>query len=176
MAELDHPRIKLVTHLKVHNLDDLLDWEQKYLNQGFEGIMLRSLGGIYKMGRSTLNQGILLKLKRFADAEATIIGFQERMKNMNEQTRDNLGNAERSSHKENMIPEGTLGAFKVKSEIFEKEFTVGSGLNNEERQEIWDNQEKYLGQTLKFKYFAYGDYDQPRFPIYLGIRPLEDMS
>lgn len=172
---LNHPRVKLVEHRIVTTIEELLTWEQKYLDEGFEGIMLRSLNGIYKHGRSTLNQGTLLKLKRFADAEATIIGFVERMKNMNEQTRDKLGHAERSSHKENMIPEGTLGAFRVKSEVFKEVFTVGSGLNDEERQEIWDNCDKYLGQTLKFKYFDYGDYDQPRFPIYLGIRAQEDI-
>ena len=174
VATLSHPRIKVVIHPQALSLKDLLHWESKYLELGFEGIMIRSLYGEYKLGRSTLNQGILLKLKRFADSEAVIVGFVERLKNMNEQTRDELGYAERSSHKENMFPEGTLGAFRVKSEIFKEYFTIGSGLTDEERQHIWDNQEKYLGQTLKFKYFNYGNYDRPRFPTYQGIRYLED--
>ena len=176
VAALNHPRVQLVEHVVIDNIQEMLALEEKYLKQGYEGIMLRSMDGTYKYGRSTLNQGILLKYKRFVDAEGTIIGFVERMKNNNVQTRDNLGAAKRSSHKENMIPEGTLGAFEVKSELFTDEFTVGSGLNDEERQEIWDNQEMYLGRTLKFRYFDYGGYDQPRFPIYIGIRSQEDIS
>jgi len=176
VAQLNHPRIKLVKHEMIGQSEELVCYEADQLELGYEGVMIRSLDGPYKYGRSTLKEGTLLKVKQFREDEATIIGFVERMKNCNEQTRDLLGNAERSSHKENMMPEGTLGAFRVLCDLFHDEFTVGSGLNDAERQKIWDNQSEYLGKTLKFKHMTYGGYNQPRFPIYKGIRDKEDMS
>jgi DNA ligase-1 len=173
---LNCPHIKLVEHTEIPDSEELGAFEALCLHQGYEGVMIRSLDGPYKYGRSTLKEGTLLKVKQFREDEATIIGFVERMKNCNEQTRDLLGNAERSSHKENMMPEGTLGAFRVLCDLFHDEFTVGSGLNDAERQKIWDNQAEYLGKTLKFKHMTYGGYDQPRFPIYKGIRDKEDIS
>jgi DNA ligase-1 len=171
---INHPRIKLVKHEIVLSPSELSHFEELFVLRGFEGVMVRSVDGPYKYGRSTLKEGTLLKVKRFVDAEATIIGFQELHRNCNEQTRDNLGHAERSSHKENMMPAGTLGALEVMCDTFKEPFTIGSGLDDATRQKIWDNKADYIDRIVKFKYMAYGGYDQPRIPIYLGIRDADD--
>src|SRR4029078_1438409 len=83
-----------VVHVDIPDLKHLLDFEERMLEVGYEGIMLRDPLGQYKCGRSTENEGILLKLKRKMTSEASVIGFQERMHNANELKTDNLGYAE----------------------------------------------------------------------------------
>jgi len=45
----------------------------------------------------------------------------------------------------------------------------------EERQEAYQNADKHIGDWLKVKFFELTDDEVPRFPVGLGIRPLEDM-
>jgi len=45
----------------------------------------------------------------------------------------------------------------------------------EERQESYKNADKHIGEHLKVKFFELTDDNIPRFPVGLGIRPLEDM-
>ena len=158
----------------VNSPEEVQEMEAGFLAMGAEGVMLRSPEGRYKQGRSTLKEGILLKVKQFVDEEATIIDFEEKMHNTNEATVGELGQTKRSSHQENMIPCGTLGALVVHSEKWGS-FKIGTGFNDQQRQEIWDNKEKYDGQLVKFKYFAVGIVDKPRFPVYIGIRHEDDM-
>lgn len=158
----------------VNSPEEVQELEAGFLAMGAEGVMLRSPEGRYKQGRSTLKEGILLKVKQFVDEEATIIDFEEKMHNANEATVGELGQTKRSSHQENMIPCNTLGALVVHSEKWGS-FKIGTGFNDEQRQEIWDNKDKYDGQLVKFKYFAVGIVDKPRFPVYIGIRHEDDM-
>lgn len=154
----------------VFNLDQLKEYEEFCLKLCCEGVMLRHPQSGYKYGRSTWKQHWLLKLKRFQQDEAIIIGFEEEMMNMNKQKVSELGLKKRSSHKANMKPKGRLGALVVKSKKYKKEFTIGGGFDTAEREEIWNNQKKYMGKLVTFKYFAYGDYDVPRHPTFIGIR------
>lgn len=158
----------------VSNAEELIQMEEDFLAIGAEGVMVRSTLGKYKQGRSTLKEGILLKVKRFTDEEALIIDFEEKMHNANEATVGELGQTKRSSHQENMIPCGTLGALVVHSEKWGS-FKIGTGFSDQQRQEIWDNKEKYDGKLVKFKYFAVGVKTLPRFPTFVGIRHEDDM-
>lgn len=177
MAE-DNDFIKVVPHIEVTTMDQLTEWEQQFLAQGYEGAMLRHPHGPYKFGRSTEREGWLIKVKRFGDDEAMIVGFDEQMRNDNELTRDNLGRAKRTSHKENKTAKGTLGSLKVvgiTGPYKGVEFDIGTGFDDGERQFIWDNQVQFRNKVVKFKYFPSGSKDKPRFPTYLGLRDKEDM-
>jgi DNA ligase-1 len=109
------------------------------LAEGHEGIMVRSPDGPYKHGRATFKEGYLTKIKPFEDAEATVVGFEERMHNANEAKTNALGRTERSSHKENLVPMGTLGALVVKNEKLwpGKTFNIGTGFTDAQRAELW---------------------------------------
>ncbi len=170
------PFVQYVVHVTASNERELDKIEDVAVNKGYEGIMLRDPNGRYKFGRSTAKEGILLKVKRFADTEATIVGFEERMHNANPATTDALGHTERSSHKENMIGRGDLGAIRVKCDLFGSEFNIGSGFDDAMRKEIWDNRDSYIGRAAKFKYQTAGMKDVPRFPVFLGFRHEGDMS
>lgn len=161
---------------RVESLEELLSFETVALDSGFEGVMLRSPEGKYKQGRSTLKEQILMKLKRFQDDEAIVVGFEEKMHNTNEAKKDNLGHTERSTSKEGLVPAGTLGALQV--ELFKDRsvsFNIGTGFDDKWRKEIWDNQEKYLGKIVKFKHFVVGSIDRPRFPSFQSFREEDDL-
>ncbi len=45
------------------------NFESQWLEQGYEGVILRDPNGLHKAGRSTVNEGGLLRIKRFLDFE-----------------------------------------------------------------------------------------------------------
>ena len=156
----------------VRNLQELEALELAWLDEGFEGVMLRTIQGEnsrYKFGRATAKSQTLLKVKRFTDSEFKVIGFQERMHNGNEATKDALGHTERSSHKENKTGRGDLGALVLET-ADGREFNCGSGFTDEERATIWNNRDQYIGRLAKVKHFEVGVKTLPRFPIFLGFR------
>jgi DNA ligase-1 len=167
----EETRVKLLPQAKIENPEQLADFEQAHVDTGFEGIMVRSQLGPYKYGRSTLKEGYLLKYKRWVDAEAFIVGFEEKYHNANELQRDERGYAKRSSHQANMVPMGTLGAFLVE-DAEGKPFRVSPGiLTHPERQEVWDNREKYLKRCITYKTFKQtGVKDKPRFGNFRAFR------
>lgn len=164
-----------VVPVELHNRVALEDYEKDCVEEwGFEGIMIRSGKGPYKFGRSTVKQGYLLKLKRFQDSEATIIGFVEMMHNTNEKVKDERGHSKRSSKKEGMVPAGVLGAFIVQTESGQK-FNLATGLTAENRAEYWKIKDTMLGKSVKYKFQEEGAKNLPRFPVFIGIRHPDDM-
>jgi DNA ligase-1 len=171
------PWLVSVPYFLADNIDMFLKLEQVFLADGYEGIIVRDPDGPYKCGRSTLKQGWLLKLKSEDDSEAEIIGFEEMLINENEQERDELGYAKRSTAKAGQVPGGTLGKFLVRDIHTNIEFSIGTGrgLTAALRQDVWDNQDKYLGKLVKYRYQDVGVKEKPRCPSYQGFRHPEDL-
>lgn len=170
-----HVRV-LSAPVRVENKEELKELERTWVeDMGYEGVMLRDPKGTYKMGRSTLRQNIILKVKRFIDAEAVIIDFEEEMFNGNEAEKDAFGRTKRSKVKENLVPKGTLGALVVHSKDG-VEFKIGTGFTAEQRKEIWENRWDYIGKFVKFKSMEFGVKDAPRHPVFLGFRHEDDIS
>lgn len=164
--------VEVVEHTLVESEAELLEYEGRMLSAGFEGLIMRDPVGRYKQGRGTWREGLIYKLKRFEDAEATVVDFQEQMTNFNELKRDALGYAERSTVRDNMFAANTLGAFVV--DLGGLEVTVAPGaFDHDERRRIWLNRERYEGRTLKFRFFGRGVKDLPRFPRAVGFRDME---
>lgn len=148
----------------------LLALEEQYLAEGYEGVMLRHQRGPYKHGRSTEKEGWLLKLKRFDDSEAVILDTYELMHNANEATQNELGYTERSSHKAGMVGKGILGGLSVRDVYSGVEFDIGTGFDQATREALWKQRDQLPGQVIKYKFFASGVKDKPRFPVFLGFR------
>ena len=166
--------IRVLTGLIMNNSEELSLYEKSAIDVGYEGVMVRSLSGEYKYGRSTAKQGILGKVKRFSDYEALVTGFEEKMHNTNEAKTNELGRTQRSSAKEGLVGADTLGSLTVQKDGIV--FNIGSGFNDEQRKEIWENQDKYIGKLAKYKCFdVQSGYDAPRFPIFLGWRHEDDV-
>lgn len=160
--------------VNIQTLDDLLRHEEAALVAGYEGLILRDPEAPYKMGRSTVKEGYLLKLKRFLDAEAVVIGFEERMHNGNQATINELGRTKRSSHKAGKVGRSDLGALVVRNGEGVT-FNIGTGFTDDERRRIWESRDQYLGQFAKYKYFPIGVKEAPRHPVFLGWRDVRDM-
>lgn len=163
----------------VHNMEDLLSYEEKLLSEGHEGVILRRGDTLYKHGRGTPKQGQLIKKKQFVDTEGTVIGVHELMHNGNPATINALGYTEHSGHKAGLVPMNTLGALEVVCEFQgrpSESVRIGSGFTEEMRRSLWARKDDLIGQTVKFKYFPIGVKDKPRFPIFLGFRDRDDMD
>lgn len=135
----NRPRFaEVLHHYRCHGASHLIDELARIEALGGEGLMLREPGSRYEAGRSST----LLKLKRFHDAEAQVIGHQ----------------AGRGRHKGRLgallaiLPDGT-------------EFAVGSGLSDAER----DNPPA-VGSTITFRYQEMTDGGVPRFPTFVRLR------
>lgn len=156
-----------------YTMQDLAELEAMFLDEGYEGVMVRKPEGRYKYGRSSVKECLLLKVKRFVDDEATVIGYGEMQHNNNEAKTDELGRTKRSSHAAGKSAAGVLGYLIVTSPTF-GEFEVGGGFTAEERAELWANREALLGSIITFKYFPIGTQEKPRFPTFKGFRhPLD---
>lgn len=162
------PRLVHVQQTQIDNEEQLLDYEAQCLKDGWEGVMVRDPDAHYKFGRSTTKEGILLKLKRFFDAEAVVVSAHELLHNANEATTNALGHTERSSHKANMQGMDTLGKFTVR--WGEVEFDIGTGFTMGQRDQYWSEEGRCVGRTLTFKYQSIGPNGKPRFPVFLGFR------
>lgn len=170
---LEH--VELVEQTKVFNLQELEAFEEKCLDEGYEGVIIKDPDSPYKYGRSTVREGYMLKIKRYKDSEARIIGYEELMANGNEAFINELGKKERSNHKDNMIPMDTLGALLVEDLQTQVRFSIGTGFNQNLRHILWNLGDKLIGQVVKYKYFGYGQLDKPRHPVFLGFRDERDM-
>jgi len=166
------PRGNVALHLQVvvDDLNQLLAFEEQTLNQGYEGLILRDSNAPYKMGRSTMKEQYLMKLKRFTDAEFEVIGYEERMENTNEAFTNELGRTKRSSHQEGKIGRGDLGALVLR-DAQGLVFKVGTGFDDQQRASLWEARDRDLiGRLAKIKFFAIGVKDAPRHPVFLGFR------
>ena len=168
--------LKMLGTKTINNMEELEKYELACLEIGYEGVILRDPNTRYKHGRSTVKEGGLIKVKRFSDSEARILAMEEQMKNNNEKTVNELGRGQRSSHKANKAPKGTLGALVVKDMYSGVQFNIGTGFTNATRGQLWKYKGALIGQAIKYKYFIIGIKDAPRHPVYLGMRDDSDIS
>lgn len=171
----DTVRVVVVPQCLVNSLEEVAEVEARCLAEGFEGLMLRAYAGRYKFGRSTEREGGLVKVKRFTDAEAEVIGYEEEMHNANEAKANALGQTERSTAKANLVGKGTLGALVCRT-TEGVSFSVGTGFSAADRASLWHERGSLLGRVAKYKHFDHGTVDAPRHPVFLGFRAPEDMS
>lgn len=169
-----HVFVRVLRPAMVANDDELRVLEERYLEEGFEGVMVRDPHGTYKFGRSTVKENTLLKVKRFLDDEAVIIDIQEKQHNNNAAEQDAFGRTKRSTSQEGKVGAGTAGTLVARN-AHGVEFGIGTGMDDAMRAKIWANPSLYIGQMVKYKYFPVSVKDRPRHPVFLGFRHSEDL-
>lgn len=182
-------RFDIVESLIVGTMDQLERHIRSYTEQGYEGVILRDPEGRYKEGRSTVREGGLLRIKEFVDAEIVVTDVEEGQTNNNVATVNELGLTSRSTHQENMVPNGMVGALwgnLVNAVIDAKGrvvFPAGMRvkmapgcMTHEERARYFLNQQDIVGQIAKGKTFLKGVKDKPRFFTFQSIRATSDMG
>jgi DNA ligase-1 len=130
--------VRVLEQLRCRDLSHLQEELARVDALGGEGLMLRQPGSRYEAGRSAT----LLKVKRFHDAEARVIGH--------------LAGAGR--HK------GRLGALDVELPNGTK-FSVGTGFSDAERENP-----PPVGSVITFRYQELSDRGVPRFPSFVRVR------
>lgn len=166
----DKFNVEPILPVEITSVSHLQEFERYCLDKGYEGVIVRSPNGPYKCGKSTLNEGYALKIKRFVDSEAVIVSFNERMHNANPMEYDAFGLAKRSHKKDGMVPMGTLGSLVVKDIKTGVTCKIGTGFDADTAKVLWNARATLVGKIIKYKYQPTGVKDKPRFPVYLGIR------
>lgn len=169
------PWVKLLKQTICRTREDLELAEEKYLAMGYEGVIVRAPKAPYKQGRSTVTQGYLLKLKRYFDAEARVIGSVELMHNDNPAFEDAQGRTARTSHQAGQRPGNKLGALVVQPLEGGIPFNIGTGFDDDARIALWKDRDNLQGKIVKFKYLPHGMLNAPRHPVFLGFRDERDM-
>lgn len=174
VIQLGHPRIRFLKQKLIGDISELEEYIEQSLSLGYEGIVIKDPEGDYKEGKSSIRQGLQMKIKPFVDAEARITGWYEEMHNTNEQVKDATGKSKRSSAKDGKVPKGRLGGF-----ILEGDIRVGGGFTERQRIELWKIRETLRGKLVKYKKQKVGEKDKPRhtsFEEFLDFRPEWDFA
>jgi DNA ligase-1 len=155
-------------HWLVQTKAELEEMEERVVQDGHEGLVTRCPVSTYKYGRSTMSDQGMVKIKRFKDSEAVVVGVEPMYHNGNPLQTDELGYAKRTSHKANKWALATMGKLVVDWDGIQ--FKIGTGFGAAERERIWKARDKMLGMRVKFKYLAVGMKTAPRHPVFLGWR------
>lgn len=124
---------------------------EKFLEEGEEGLMIRTLGVPYENKRSWA----LVKCKIFEDSEFEVVGFEESTRR------------------------GMVGAVICKLDTrlaYDRNgkqittFKAGLKMSHEEAIKIWNNQAKYIGLRGTVEYFGRSEYSVPRFGKFKAFR------
>ena len=178
-------KLHLVPHYIVDNEEQLLNLYNQWINEGYEGLIVRDPYAPHKNGRSTANQQGYLRLKPTGDTEANVVSIIEGETNNNPATINELGHTERSTHKANMVPNGMVGALMVKGirimngkpEPVECEFKISAGcMSHKDRLHYFQNPDQLIGQTVKYKFFDHGAKDELRMARFHSIRAKSDIG
>jgi DNA ligase-1 len=180
VTELENSGIKfihVVPSVMTYSLEEVERMDSHFLEQNLEGSILRNPDAKYKEGRSSKKVQELWRIKRFTEKEAVVKSIVEGRHNLNEATTNELGRTERSSHKENQVPNGLVGSMTCIDIETNQEITVAAGaLTADLRKHYFENQNELIGQCIKYRTFEHGKKDLPRFPQFHSIRSVDDMD
>ena len=134
--------IYYVETFKCESMDDVLAKHKTFMEDGYEGTMLRLNHLPYEHKRS--NQ--LYKIKDFQDEEFRIVGWNEEVNHP-----------------------GYLGSFEVTDNVGNC-FAVRPAVTREIRKEYWEDKENLIDSLLTVRYQEKSKDGVPRFPIGVDIR------
>ena len=126
------------------------EYHKKYVEEGYEGAIIRLGAGHYTHKRSM----DILKVKSFKDEEFKVVGW--------------------TSEKHD---EGKLGAAVCEVIVNgdAKTFEARPAMTDKEKAKIWVEKNNYLGKLATVKYQEKSPDGIPRFPVLKGFRSKEDM-
>jgi DNA ligase 1 len=135
--------VELIEQREIDNdLNQVIACQKEWEALGFEGAMVKNPNAPYAFGRSDS----VLKVKSFFDIDLPVIGFKEGV----------------GRHV------GSLGSILVDNSGVE--VNVGSGFSDEQRVEIWNNQDRYLGLIAELRAQETTEDGSLRFPTFVCWR------
>lgn len=139
--------IDLVESYEITANDEVIEeYLDKFIAEGYEGAMLRTLNSPYENKRTWS----LCKVKVFESEELELVGMEQDVRGggligafvmkLNQPTKDRDGNI----------------VTTVKAGV--------TGLTQEQQKNIWNNQDRYIGTMCTIEYFGKSSYNIHRFP------------
>ena len=124
------------------NEEELMEAHQKFIDDGFEGTIIRLDTATYEFNKRSSQ---LLKLKDFIDEAYEIV---------------------------DIVPSEKDPSIGIVHCVTEDGRTFGTGakFSIEERQEFLINKKDFIGKTAEIRFFEYTDAGLPRFPVFYGVR------
>lgn len=119
---------------------------QKFLDQGFEGAMVRNMDTTYAWERVKVKDGVLTKIKPFDYADCTILDAYE-------------GEGKYV---------GKLGGFVV--DYNGVKVDIGGGYTDAMREDFWKNKDQMIGKPCRVKYSEITEDKSLRFPVWDSLR------
>jgi DNA ligase-1 len=169
--------VQLIPYVLCFTEEAVMALYAQYIEEGYEGVVLRDPEAIHKNGRSTRTQAGYLRIKPTGDAEGIVVGFDEAMTNNNEQTLNELGQHVRSSHKANKVGSGKIGALWLEPIEGGERFKIGAGCMTHEDREYYFRYPGLLkGKIAKYKFFDHGAKDALRHGRFFCFRAESDME
>ncbi len=145
-AHFDTISTPYITIVKRHEvparLEDIMALHHTFVQEGFEGAMVKTIDAPYRFGRSY----DVMKVKEFHDVDLPIIGLEE-------------GTGRHV---------GRLGAVKIDfNGVIVK---VGSGFSDEQREQVWNDQASFMGRIIEVRYQEVTPDGSLRFPTFVCFR------
>ncbi len=137
-----------VLSIRVNNEQEVYTQQGKYLEDGYEGAIVRLLDGKYIWG---YRSDALLKVKTFQDEEFEIVGYKAGV---------------------GKFSDACIWLCKTEEGL---EFEVVSKGTMEYRRKLLKEADSHLNEFLKVKFFERTEANIPRFPVGLGFRMEEDL-
>lgn len=135
--------LKFVETVYVGSKDEMMKTYNRFVEEGYEGAIVRNAMGLYKNKRSS----DLLKVKQFQDAEFKIVDVIE-------------GKGKLAGH----------GIFICATEKGENNFKAKLVGDLDNLKQYWTNPKLALGRKLTVQFQGYSRYGIPRFPVGLRFR------
>lgn len=133
--------IRCVKEFSVQDEDEIREYHNVFIDQGFEGTMVRHGERDYKTNKRDQQ---LLKYKDFQDIACTV--------------------------KDVVSGEAAKDQGVVVCEYDNKTFKASLKFSHEERENILENKNNYIGETAEIRFFEKSEDGIPRFPVCVGFR------
>lgn len=138
--------VKIVPFVLANNLQEVMDAYEGFLKDGYEGIIVRHPGALYRRARSPY----MMKFKPKKSDTYIVVGFKEEI--------DIQG-----------VAKDALGALVCTSDEGTT-FSVGSGFTREQRETYWEKRNDLIGKSchVQYQHITSGK-GVPRFPVFLSV-------
>jgi DNA ligase-1 len=136
---------KQVETIQIEKIEDVKTYHDKFVQEGYEGIMIRDQNGPYEVNKRSK---YLQKFKEFMEEEFKIIGFHEG-------SGDEKGAIIWDCETKNKTP-----------------FAVRPKGTFESRKKLFNEASKHIGKLLTVIFQEYSADEVPRFPVGKGIRDI----
>jgi DNA ligase-1 len=150
LRNLDNPNIEIVPTWIVNSQEEIIDFHQRFIAQGYEGTMVRHSEEGYAVNKRSSQ---LLKYKDFLDEVYEVVDVVP---------------------SESRPEQGVVVCTKIMEQagenVWVQNFNCGMKFSHADREEILANKQNYIGKMAEIRFFEYTDGGIPRFPVCVGFR------